>query len=130
MAFFRPRVSREAEVRFHADQEVGKTYAQRLERARIADERYRRLEADGLPRPEVREAAIELDQALTDALRAAESAQRSTFGVKSYDDRGRAAADAARDASVDRDPAQDGLLIDSVCVRPRTRRGGASGLPS
>ena len=34
MAFFRPRVSREAEVRYHADQEVGKSFPELLEKAR------------------------------------------------------------------------------------------------
>src|SRR5262245_25756570 len=87
MAFFRPRVSREAEVRFLADQEVGKTFGDKLERARAAEERMLGIEAAGASLGEVREAALDVDRALSDALRAAEAAQRSTFGVKSYDDR-------------------------------------------
>jgi hypothetical protein len=87
MAFFRPRVSREAEVRFHADQEVGKTFPDKLERARLAEDRLRPLRASGAPEGEVRVAALELDRALSDALRAAEAAQRGTFGVRAYDDR-------------------------------------------
>ena len=36
MAFFRPSVSREAEVRHHADQEVGKSFPELLDKARAA----------------------------------------------------------------------------------------------
>ncbi|GLX01844.1 hypothetical protein [Microtetraspora sp. NBRC 16547] len=87
MAFFRPRVSREAEVRYHADQEVGKGYHDLLEKARAAELALREKQAAGATEQELREAGLELDRALTDALRAAEAAQRATFGVKSYDDR-------------------------------------------
>ncbi|WP_067184809.1 hypothetical protein [Microtetraspora niveoalba] len=87
MAFFRPRVSREAEVRYHADQEVGKGYRDLLEKAREAESVLREKQAAGASEEEVREAGLALDLALTDALRAAEAAQRATFGVKSYDDR-------------------------------------------
>lgn len=87
MAFFRPRVSREAEVRYHADQEVGKGYHDLLEKARAAELALREKQAVAASEQELREAGLELDRALTDALRAAEAAQRATFGVKSYDDR-------------------------------------------
>ncbi|MCC5580076.1 hypothetical protein IMZ11_31075 [Microtetraspora sp. AC03309] len=87
MAFFRPRVSREAEVRYHADQEVGKGYHDLLEKARVAELALREKQAVAASEQGLREAGLELDRALTDALRAAEAAQRATFGVKSYDDR-------------------------------------------
>ncbi|MEW9528161.1 hypothetical protein [Microbispora sp. NPDC049125] len=87
MAFFRPRVSREAEVRYHSDQEVGKSFGSALRKAREAQRRYRAVQASGAPVEELREAALVLDAALTEALRAAEAAQRSTLGVKAYDDR-------------------------------------------
>jgi len=101
MAFFRPRVSREAEVRYHADQEVGKGYGELLEKVARADEEYRRAQAERRPLPELHAAAVALDAALTQALRAAEAAQRATFGAKAYDDRirrrkGRATPEGAR----------------------------------
>jgi hypothetical protein len=87
MAFFRPRVSREAEVRHHSDQEVGGSFGALLEKARVAEQELRDKRAAGATVQELREAGIALDRALTDALRAAEAGQRATFGVKAYDDR-------------------------------------------
>jgi hypothetical protein len=87
MAFFRPRVSREAEVRYHADQEVGKGFEDLLEKARRAERELRRLQASDASAEELRVAGVAFDRALTDALRAAEAGQRATFGVKAYDDR-------------------------------------------
>lgn len=87
MAFFRPRVSREAEVRFHADQEISKSFPELLAKARQAEAVLRDLRAAGAPELELRAAGLHFDKALTDALRAAEAGQRATFGVKSYDDR-------------------------------------------
>ncbi|GII03396.1 hypothetical protein [Planobispora takensis] len=87
MAFFRPRVSREAEVRYHADQEVGKTFPELLEKARVAEAELRRVQATSTSVQELRAAGLVLDQVLTKALRAAEAAQRAAFGVRSYDDR-------------------------------------------
>lgn len=87
MAFFRPRVSREAEVRFHADREVGKEYPRLIAKAREAEAALARVRASGASVERVREAALELDRALTEALRAAEASARAAYGVKSYDDR-------------------------------------------
>ncbi|NAS20349.1 hypothetical protein GT755_01465 [Herbidospora sp. NEAU-GS84] len=87
MAFFRPRVSREAEVRFHADQEISKSYGELLDKARQAEVHLRARQAAHASGPELREAGLAYDHALTAALRAAEAAQRATFGVKAYDDR-------------------------------------------
>ncbi|WP_329423768.1 hypothetical protein OG339_25085 [Streptosporangium sp. NBC_01495] len=87
MAFFRPRVSREAEVRHHADQEVGKSFPELLEKARQAEAEVRRAQAAAAPVQELRAAGLAFDGALTEALRAAEANQRATFGIKSYDDR-------------------------------------------
>ncbi|WP_433257280.1 hypothetical protein ACQPYK_19980 [Streptosporangium sp. CA-135522] len=87
MAFFRPGVSREAEVRYHADQEVGKSFPEFLEKARAAEAALRQVQATSTSPEERRAAGLALDKALTDALRAAEANQRATFGVKSYDDR-------------------------------------------
>lgn len=87
MAFFRPAVSREAEVRYHADQEISKSYPELLEKARQAELTVRELRAADAPEMELRAAGLAFDKALTDALRGAEAGQRATFGVKSYDDR-------------------------------------------
>ncbi|GII60760.1 hypothetical protein Skr01_08450 [Sphaerisporangium krabiense] len=87
MAFFRPRVSREAEVRHHADQEVGKGFAQVLHKAREAESELRRAQAEGAGTAELRAAGLAFDRALTDALRTAEAARRATLGVRAYDDR-------------------------------------------
>ncbi|MEO3801874.1 hypothetical protein [Nonomuraea sp. B1E8] len=87
MAFFRPRVSREAEVRFHADQEISRSFPELLEKAREAERTLRELQASAADEIELLAAGRALDRALTDALRAAEAGQRATFGVKAYDDR-------------------------------------------
>ncbi|GHE26582.1 hypothetical protein GCM10017673_30560 [Streptosporangium violaceochromogenes] len=80
-------MSREAEVRHHADREVGKTFPGLLERARAAEAALRRAQAAGAPTGELRAAGLAFDRALTEALRAAEAGQRATFGVRAYDDR-------------------------------------------
>ncbi|MCA2223724.1 hypothetical protein [Nonomuraea aurantiaca] len=87
MAFFRPRVSREAEVRYHADVEISKSYPELLDRARQAEGTLRDLRAAAADELELLAAGVAFDKALTEALRAAESGQRATFGVKAYDDR-------------------------------------------
>ncbi|MFC4587759.1 hypothetical protein [Sphaerisporangium corydalis] len=108
MAFFRPGVSREAEVRHHADQEVGRSFEELLGRAREAERELRRLQAARSGAAELRAAGLAFDRALTEALRSAEAARRAVFGVKAYDDRirrrkGVATPDGARwTAEVDR----------------------------
>lgn len=87
MAFFRPRVSREAEVRYHADQEISKSFPELLDKARRAEETLRELRAAAADEIELLAAGREFDRALTEALRAAEAGQRATFGAKAYDDR-------------------------------------------
>lgn len=87
MAFFRPRVSREAEVRFHADQEISKSFPDLLAKARAAELVLRDLQASDVDEIELRAGGLAFDKALTEALRAAEAGQRATFGVHAYDDR-------------------------------------------
>ncbi|ADG88416.1 hypothetical protein TBS_07100 [Thermobispora bispora] len=87
MAYFRPRVSREAEVRYHADREIAKNVPDLLRKAVEAERRLVDLRTSGAPLEQVREAALEYDRALADALRAAEAAQRAAAGVKAYDSR-------------------------------------------
>ncbi|NBE96033.1 hypothetical protein FE391_26920 [Nonomuraea sp. KC401] len=80
-------MSREAEVRFHADQEISRSYPELIEKAREAERTLRELKAAEADDIELMAAGQALDRALTDALRAAEAGQRATFGVKAYDDR-------------------------------------------
>ncbi|MGW0810395.1 hypothetical protein [Nonomuraea sp. NPDC002799] len=87
MAFFRPRVSREAEVRYHADLEISRSFPELLDRARQSEQIVRDLRAASADDIELQAAGREFDRALTEALRGAEAGQRSTFGVKAYDDR-------------------------------------------
>ncbi|MFI6503024.1 hypothetical protein [Nonomuraea typhae] len=87
MAFFRPRVSREAEVRYHADIEISKTFPELLGKAREAEQTVRDLRAAQADDLELMAAGQAFDKALTEALRGAEAGQRATFGVKAYDDR-------------------------------------------
>ena len=87
MAFFRPRVSREAEVRYHADVEISKSFPELLDKARQGEQLLRELRAAAADEIELLAAGLAFDKALTEALRAAEAGQRATFGVKAYDDR-------------------------------------------
>ncbi|MDF2711950.1 MAG: hypothetical protein K0R62_7602 [Nonomuraea muscovyensis] len=87
MAFFRPRVSREAEVRYHADLEISKSFPELLGTARKAERTLRELQAVDADEVELLGAGLAFDKALTEALRAAEAGQRATFGVRAYDDR-------------------------------------------
>ncbi|WP_344881227.1 hypothetical protein [Nonomuraea antimicrobica] len=80
-------MSREAEVRYHADQEISKSFPEMLDKARQAERTLRDLRAATADEIELLGAGRAFDQALTEALRAAEAGQRATFGVKSYDDR-------------------------------------------
>ncbi|MEU4222841.1 hypothetical protein AB0F17_00990 [Nonomuraea sp. NPDC026600] len=87
MAFFRPRVSREAEVRYHADLEISKSFPELLDKARESEQLLRDLRAAAADEIELLAAGQAFDKTLSEALRAAESGQRATFGVKAYDDR-------------------------------------------
>ncbi|MEV4568753.1 hypothetical protein AB0K12_33710 [Nonomuraea sp. NPDC049419] len=80
-------MSREAEVRYHADQEIAKSFPELLDKAREAERTLRELRAADADEAELRAAGLAFDRALTEALRAAEAGQRATFGVKAYDDR-------------------------------------------
>ena len=58
-----------------------------LEGARSADTALREAEAAGAPVTELHRLAMELDAALTTAMRAAYAAQRAEIGPRGYDDR-------------------------------------------
>jgi len=72
--------------RYAADRELAGTYRDRLAEAVRAEEEFRRVQARDAARPteELRTLAVELDRALTEALRAAEAAERVAMGPKTY----------------------------------------------
>ncbi|SEG81495.1 hypothetical protein SAMN04489712_11470 [Thermomonospora echinospora] len=95
------RVSKDVMERYAADQELAGTYRARLDAAAEAEEAYRRARAAEAAHPGqgLRDLAIALDKALTEALLAAEAAERVAMGPKTYapedaKDSGRARRDA------------------------------------
>lgn len=81
------RVSPEARERLAADQELAGRFPDLLDRAAELDRKLRDAQAEGKPEDEVRALAVELDDALTDAMRAAYARQRVEIGPRGYDDR-------------------------------------------
>ena len=80
------RVSPEAQERLSADRELADRLADLLDDAAEADEELRAAQASRTPEPEVRELAMRLDDALTEAMRAAYARQRVEIGARGYDD--------------------------------------------
>ncbi|MBA9005635.1 MULTISPECIES: plectin [Thermomonospora] len=80
------RMTKDVMERYAADQELAGTYRDRLADAVRAEDAFRRAQAEGAARPteELRALAVELDRALTEALRAAEAAERVAMGPKTY----------------------------------------------
>src|SRR6266568_3400509 len=58
-----------------------------LDAARVAELRFRRAQATNAPLPEQHLLALDLDAALTAAMRAAYAAERAEIGPRGYDDR-------------------------------------------
>src|SRR5580700_411510 len=83
----RPKPSSEAEHQYQADAALAARRSELLDAAREAESRFRQAQARRAPDAEVRRLALELDTALTDAMRAAYSVQRAAIGVRGYDDR-------------------------------------------
>ncbi len=83
----RPKPSSEAEQQYQADAALAARRSELLDAAREAESQFRRAQARRAPDAEVRRLALELDQALTDAMRAAFAAQRAEIGPLGYDDR-------------------------------------------
>lgn len=81
------RVSPEARERLAADRELAAQFPDLLDRAAELDRELRDAQAEGKPEDEVRALAVELDGALTDAMRAAYARQRVEIGPRGYDDR-------------------------------------------
>lgn len=81
------RVTPEAQERLAADRELAGTFPELLDRVTEADGALRDAQAAGRPADDVRGLAIELDTALTDAMRAAYARERVEIGPRGYDDR-------------------------------------------
>jgi hypothetical protein len=100
MAFGR-RVSKDVAERYAADELLAGTYRDRLAAAAEAECVLRAAEAEARPAEELRTLSIAFDQALTEALLAAEAAERVAMGTRVYapegaDARSRRAAEIAR----------------------------------
>jgi hypothetical protein len=83
----RTKPSSEAEQQYEADVALAGHRAELLDAAREAENRFRQAQARRAPDAEVRLLAEDLDAALTEAMRAAYSAQRAEIGPRGYDDR-------------------------------------------
>jgi len=83
----RPKPSSQAEQQYKADVELAGRRGELLDAAREAEGRFRAAQARRAPEPEVRRLAVDLDTALTAAMRAAYAAQRAEIGPLGYDDR-------------------------------------------
>ncbi len=82
---YRPSV--EAERRHQADVALAARRGELLDAARQAESRFREAEARGEAEAELHRLAVELDTALTEAMRAAYAAQRAEIGPRGYEDR-------------------------------------------
>jgi hypothetical protein len=83
----RHEVSTEALEQHAQDLALAAKFDELLEAARQEDLELRQAEARGIPLPERRRLALELDAALTAAMRAAYAAQRAAIGPRGYEDR-------------------------------------------
>ena len=82
----RPKPSSEAEQKYQADVAFGARRAELLAAAREAESQLRKAEARRAPVTEIHRLALDLDAALTEAVRAAFSAMRVAIGPRGYDD--------------------------------------------
>jgi hypothetical protein len=80
-------ISATAEADYLADVALAANFDELLARAQAAEHQYRRAQALGAPASEQYPLARELDEALTDATRAAYAAERAEIGPLGYDDR-------------------------------------------
>src|ERR1700760_1787244 len=79
--------SQEALELYKADMAEGADRGKLLDAARAADSALRQAEAERAPVTELHKLAVELDTALTAAMRAAYAAQRAEIGPRGYEDR-------------------------------------------
>jgi len=83
----RQKPSSEAEQKYQADVVLAARRAELLDQAREAESQFRQAQARRAPAPELHRLALDLDAALTAAMRAAYAAQRAEIGPRGYDDR-------------------------------------------
>jgi hypothetical protein len=83
----RYEVSTEALNQHAQDVALAEKFNELLEAARQAELELRQAEARAVRLPERRRLALALDEALTEAMRAAYAAQRAAIGARGYDDR-------------------------------------------
>jgi hypothetical protein len=83
----RYKPSSDATQRYRADVALAGRRAELLQAAREAEGRFRRAEERWAPEIELYRLAVELDAALTEAMRAAYAAQRAEIGPRGYEDR-------------------------------------------
>jgi hypothetical protein len=83
----RKPVSAEAEQKYRADDELAGRFDELLAAARDAEQELRDAEAARAPLTDRYRLAKQLDEALTEAMRAAYAAERVAIGPRGYDDR-------------------------------------------
>lgn len=83
----RKQASAEAEAEHTADVALAAQFDHLLDAARAAEQDFRRAQATARSGDEVYPLAKKLDEALTEAMRAAYAAQRAEIGPLGYDDR-------------------------------------------
>jgi hypothetical protein len=74
-------------TRYAEDVALAARFGELLDAARVAEQRFRRAQAANLPLAEQHSLALDLDAALTAAMRAAYAAERAEIGPHGYDDR-------------------------------------------
>ena len=83
----RHRPSSEAEKQYKTDAALAGRREDLLSAAREAESRFRKAQDRQAPEAELHRLAVELDAALTEAMRAAYAAQRAEIGPRGYEDR-------------------------------------------
>jgi hypothetical protein len=83
----RKQASPEAEAEYTADVALAAQFDHLLDAARAAEQEFRQAQAAARPDDEVYPLAKRLDEALTEAMRAAYAAQRAEIGPLGYEDR-------------------------------------------
>ena len=83
----RYKPSSEAEQSYAADLALAGRHAELLDAAGAAETEFRQAQGRRASDAELRRAALALDAALTDAMRAAYAVQRAEIGLRGYDDR-------------------------------------------
>jgi hypothetical protein len=83
----RQKPSSEAEQQYQADVALAGRRGELLQAAREAERRFRTAQDRQAAEAELHRLAVELDAALTAAVRAAYAAQRAEIGPRGYDDR-------------------------------------------